>query len=807
MAYYLQFDGVNDYVSLPVSVAIPAASNGSVIFTAESPADSEVYGMFGGIGERFTIRSSDIFFRLNSVNGNTITHATIRTFLPTYDRANKHTYELRKILYIDGVRTQVHLYIDGVYCGLLISHYGSTGPDIKFNSIGVASTNYARMNLYSFDIVVNGVYTVRYDPSIVLADPNILVDEIGGNNGTLINFPTDGSARVPYDDGGGGEEQITSSGGIASALAGGAASAQIIHEQVVSASGIAVAVASGVASISVVNEQVNSTGGITSTVASASTSTSVINEQVYSSGGIASAIAGATASIQVINEQTSEQVVSSGGISASIGSASASTQVIHEQVISSGGVAVSLAGTMASSTVIENYAIVQVVQSGGISSAYMSGIASTSQVVEQIVSSGGVAAAVMTGSASTIVKELSGDWSAPEILFSEAQPIEQISLTFGQLGRPLVFYRVGENTLKLYWYDPVAQQNVTTTLTTGKDPTACFDFPQDTGQSFTDALLFYVRDDQVFMRIQRDRYAIEYPCPALRPGLRIKSAGLRIDNRLQVEYEFKDAGYVPPVVPVLPVVIEGDWRYRLSGWSSGIETPWRVAGTIGDTEFEVGLLVTSFSNLREYLYASGTSANVAPHTLFAITAGVQSNGLKSEAGFAELAVETTAAKRTLLLRYQQYPQILLNLSVGFGDFDFSRYRFVFGPKSLANPTVRSLKIYGTFRRFGQLQDPAFDDVQIYSGEIPVGVSVYDLHQVNPNSRLYFGVLPRQRPNSTWYYSKCLSGTISQCYAIDGRGLVSWLMNTRGQSAQPSDPTGSDAQIINHNAANWIFFNP
>ena len=84
MAYYLQFDG--DYVSLPFSVAIPAASNGSVIFTAESPADSEVYGMFGGIGERFTIRSSDIFFRLNGVNGNTITHATIRTFVPTYDR-------------------------------------------------------------------------------------------------------------------------------------------------------------------------------------------------------------------------------------------------------------------------------------------------------------------------------------------------------------------------------------------------------------------------------------------------------------------------------------------------------------------------------------------------------------------------------------------------------------------------------------------------------------------------------------------------------------------------------------------------
>ena len=162
-------------------------------------------------------------------------------------------------------------------------------------------------------------------------------------------------------------------------------------------------------------------------------------------------------------------------------------------------------------------------------------------------------------------------WMAPVTLFNEPLPIQQISLTFDQLGRPLVFYRVGEDTLKLYWYDPVAQQNVTTTLTTGKDPTACFDFPQDTGQSFTDALLFYVRDDQVFMRIQRDRYAIEYPCPAIQPGLKINSAGLRVDNRLQVVYQFKDAGYVPPVVPVTPVVVPGRFYY-LQPYISAIHT-------------------------------------------------------------------------------------------------------------------------------------------------------------------------------------------------------------------------------------------
>lgn len=132
------------------------------------------------------------------------------------------------------------------------------------------------------------------------------------------------------------------------------------------------------------------------------------------------------------------------------------------------------------------------------------------------------------------------NWGVSESLFNEPLPIEQISLTFDQLGRPLVFYRVGEDTLKLYWYDPVAQQNTLTIFGQGIDPLASFDFPQDTGQSFTDALLFYVRDNRIYMRVQRDRYAIEYSASDVIPGVRLRSAGLRVDNRFQVEYTFPE---------------------------------------------------------------------------------------------------------------------------------------------------------------------------------------------------------------------------------------------------------------------------
>lgn len=135
-----------------------------------------------------------------------------------------------------------------------------------------------------------------------------------------------------------------------------------------------------------------------------------------------------------------------------------------------------------------------------------------------------------------IVGSLAGGvWSnTVTTLIAEATPIEEIALTFDQLGGPLVFYRVAEDTLRLYWYDPILQAYTKTDLAVGTNPLACFDFPQDTNQSFSDAILFYVRYDTIMMRVQRDRFSVEYDTGTSAPKLTLVSAGLRGDNRLQV---------------------------------------------------------------------------------------------------------------------------------------------------------------------------------------------------------------------------------------------------------------------------------
>lgn len=75
----------------------------------------------------------------------------------------------------------------------LLANFGSTAP---------YSCDY---KLIEFEI--NGVVTNRYDPTASF-DQGELVDTVGGNNGTPVNFPTNfNDALIFYDDGGGAVEQ------------------------------------------------------------------------------------------------------------------------------------------------------------------------------------------------------------------------------------------------------------------------------------------------------------------------------------------------------------------------------------------------------------------------------------------------------------------------------------------------------------------------------------------------------------------------------------------------------------------------
>ena len=140
-------------------------------------------------------------------------------------------------------------------------------------------------------------------------------------------------------------------------------------------------------------------------------------------------------------------------------------------------------------------------------------------------------------------------WGEEQLLFIEPTPIVNLALSFDQLGRAIVFYQT-QNDLRLYWYDPIAQQNEVKIMSAGQCPIACFDFPQDTSQGFSDVILFYVKDNTIFMRVQRDRFDVEYNTGVTLPNVKLISCGLRVDNRLQVVYEYPTEELPTPVVQV-----------------------------------------------------------------------------------------------------------------------------------------------------------------------------------------------------------------------------------------------------------------
>lgn len=107
-------------------------------------------------------------------------------------------------LELSNVDRNARIFLDGVQVGIVASRWGTFTVD----RLGLWPENSTfNGSLYRVTCYQNNVIVNDYNPSTVLADPNILVDEIGGNNGTMVNFPSDGSARVPYDDGGGSEDQ------------------------------------------------------------------------------------------------------------------------------------------------------------------------------------------------------------------------------------------------------------------------------------------------------------------------------------------------------------------------------------------------------------------------------------------------------------------------------------------------------------------------------------------------------------------------------------------------------------------------
>lgn len=125
---------------------------------------------------------------------------------------------------------------------------------------------------------------------------------------------------------------------------------------------------------------------------------------------------------------------------------------------------------------------------------------------------------------------LSSPSTTPVTIYSGAL-ITEFSFTFDQNMRPVIAY-IQDDVAKLRWYDTTILDYTITTIGLGAfSPKVLLDDKRTWETSLNDVILAYVSDSYLCVRLQRDRYAIEYELK--QTCAQIKKFGMGKNYRVQ----------------------------------------------------------------------------------------------------------------------------------------------------------------------------------------------------------------------------------------------------------------------------------
>lgn len=198
MGYYLQFDGINDYVAGDASALTESASSFSVELELKSSnpqqSDTKAYS----VGTRSS--TVDILLGFQSTG-------TFRAFVR---RNNNFVRLFTQILSPDAVykvRLDMNLvtglaelYLDDVLqqSGTPAGYVQTTINRERYIGAETTSSGFAAFGLYGLKEWVDGTQVSYYDPNQSAGTGFVLHETLNNNDGTLINFPLDDSQWVFY---------------------------------------------------------------------------------------------------------------------------------------------------------------------------------------------------------------------------------------------------------------------------------------------------------------------------------------------------------------------------------------------------------------------------------------------------------------------------------------------------------------------------------------------------------------------------------------------------------------------------------
>lgn len=124
--------------------------------------------------------------------------------------------------------------------------------------------------------------------------------------------------------------------------------------------------------------------------------------------------------------------------------------------------------------------------------------------------------------------------STTNFILNEPDGIENVALAFDQNANDTFAYITGVGELKLRWFDTSVDDDVIINLGQAQSLTLTMDMKYYPTSNKSDILLFYIRDNAIYFRVQRDKYLIEYPTPITAGANSLINSGMRTDYRFQV---------------------------------------------------------------------------------------------------------------------------------------------------------------------------------------------------------------------------------------------------------------------------------
>lgn len=101
-----------------------------------------------------------------------------------------------------------------------------------------------------------------------------------------------------------------------------------------------------------------------------------------------------------------------------------------------------------------------------------------------------------------------------------------LSGTYDTLMRPTLAYTLASGESLFEWFDPVVSEQVATSIGAAVTPYVEFDARYPGAESLNDVVLSYILGDELVVRLQRDRFSVNYVRATGVTGARIIATGL-----------------------------------------------------------------------------------------------------------------------------------------------------------------------------------------------------------------------------------------------------------------------------------------